>query len=64
MTAGQGGVGQNEQEGNKQLNLKFKNTVVIGVLLNESDIIREIDLNELSQENPFMHTLTAHTNSL
>ena len=39
---------QNEQDGNKQLNLKFKNTVVIGVHLNENDYIREIDLNELS----------------
>jgi hypothetical protein len=38
-------------------NLKFKNTVVVGVKLNEVDIIREIDLNEISQENPFMYTL-------
>ena len=37
--------------------MKFKNTVVVGIKLNEIDVIRQIDLNEISQENPYIYNL-------
>ena len=62
MTSSIGGGGQISQalenEDKQQVNLKFKNTVVVGIRIDETDFIRAIDLNEISMENPFIYTLS------
>ena len=50
--------------GEDKANLKFKNTVVVGIRISDQDFIRGIDLNEISQENPYIYTLSANQSPL
>ena len=42
------GNNQEKPTDNDKQSLKFKNTVVVGIKLNDLDVIRQIDLNEIS----------------
>ena len=36
---------------------KFKTTEVVGLQFNDTEFIREVDLNEISDSNPFIYKL-------